>query len=104
MMEKVSNKCKYEEGGRTKKDEIAENEDAGERQSTSAGNVDTLSTAENAFGYLHPQDRAVIMGIESGEASFLLSMYSEPEIIAPDGGWGWVIVLASFFMHVIGEY
>ena len=31
------------------------------------------------------------------------SMHSEPEVIAPDGGWGWVIVLASFFMHLIGE-
>ena len=32
------------------------------------------------------------------------SMHSESEIIAPDGGWGWVIVLASFFMHLISEY
>ena len=22
---------------------------------------------------------------------------------APDGGWGWVIVFASFMIHVIGE-
>ena len=27
---------------------------------------------------------------------------SEQEIKAPDGGWGWVIVIASFFMHLIG--
>ena len=38
------------------------------------------------------------------ENGSVYSMHSEPEIIAPDGGWGWVIVLASFFIHLIGEY
>ena len=38
---------------------------------------------------------------ETGDARG--SMHSESEIVAPDGGWGWVIVFASFFMHLIGE-
>ena len=32
------------------------------------------------------------------------SEYSQTEIVAPDGGWGWVIVLASFFMQFMGGY
>ena len=27
---------------------------------------------------------------------------SDTEIFVPDGGWGWFVVLASFFMNVIG--
>ena len=32
------------------------------------------------------------------------SVYSEKEIVTSDGGWGWFIVLASFFMQFIGGY
>ena len=39
---------------------------------------------------------------ETGDARG--SMHSESEIVAPDGGWGWVIVLASFFMFLISGY
>ena len=80
MTEKASNKCKIGDGGRTWSGMIAESVDAGERQST------ILNMTSN---------------IEKGSIS---SANSEPEIIPPDGGWGWVIVLASFFIQLIGGY
>ena len=37
------------------------------------------------------------------EKGSVQTIESQSGIIAPDGGWGWVIVFASFFIQVIGR-
>ena len=86
MTEKLSNKYQNKEGRRTRKDQTYGScVDAEEKQNTSGQNIDSIITSKYENGSLN-------------------NMYSEPEIKPPDGGWGWVIVLASFFMHLISGY
>ena len=42
---------------------------------------------------------AISSNTEKGSVN---SVKSETEVKAPDGGWGWVIVIASFFTQLIG--
>ena len=71
-MEKASSKPNMEKEGRTQR------VDAGEGRSTI---------------------QAISSNTEKGSIN---SVKSEPEVKAPDGGWGWVIVIASFFTQRIG--
>ena len=81
MREKLSNKCKNEEDGRTKKYEsYGSCIDAGEKQSTSDEIMESIK----------------------GENGSVQNVHSESD--TSDGGWGWLIVLASFLMQFIGGY
>ena len=74
-MEASSSKSKMEKGGRTWSAKISDSVEG------------------------HSTIPAISPNTEKGSTN---SAKIEPEVKAPDGGWGWVIVISSFFTQLIG--
>ena len=74
-MEASSSKSKMEKGGRTWSAIISESVEG------------------------HSTIPPISSNTENGSSN---SAKIEPKVKAPDGGWGWVIVISSFFTQLIG--